>query len=76
MKNETLTKDDNIKFSIKSDTKIDNRARDEIFEVAKDGVSIEWTANVSEAMAVHRQSNGSKLYSINMHTGNKSLRHV
>lgn len=62
------------KYVMKGDIKVDNRGRDEIFEVTKDGVTLDLTANFTEASSVQKQSIGSRLYSINMQTGKKTLR--
>jgi hypothetical protein len=69
-----LLKKEDEKFCIKGEVKIDNRGREEVFEVQHNGVSLEWTANVSEALSAHKATPGSKLYAINMGTGNKTLR--
>ena len=73
MKSKAVVKEDK-KFSMTGEIKYDNRGRAEVYEVQHNGVSIDWTANVSEALASHKATPGSKLYAINMGTGNKTLR--
>lgn len=62
------------KYVTKGEIKVDYRNRPEVFEVKKDGVTVEWTANYTEAVSAQKQSQGSSLYSINMATGRKTLR--
>jgi len=71
-----VTKKGEEKFSMGKDVKNDNRGRDVVFEVQKDSVSVEWSANYVEALGVQRASMGSKLYEINMATGKKTLRAI
>ena len=70
---ERVKKEDE-KYSNGKDIKVDNRNREEVFEVAHNGVSIDWTANFSEAISTARSVIGSRVYSINMSTGIKTLR--
>lgn len=72
-KKELLLKDK--PFEMKGEVKIDNRGREKLFDVQHNGVTIEFTANISEALAVQRSSMGSILYSINTATGTRT-RHV
>ena len=74
--NELLKKEDNSRFEMRTDVKIDNRNREEVFEVVKHGVTLEWTANITEALGAFKQSMDSKIYSINMRTGIRTLRHA
>lgn len=57
------------KFEMKGDVKIDNRGREKMYDVQHNGVTIEFTANISEALAVQKHVLGSIMYSINMATG-------
>ena len=67
-----ITKEEE-RYVQKGDTKIDNRGR-EVFEVKKHGVTIDFTANITEALSAQRQSMGSVIYSINPNTGVKVQR--
>lgn len=62
------------KYVMKGEIKVDNRGREEVFEVKKDGVTIDWTSNITEALATAKTVMNSVVYSINMHTGVKTLR--
>lgn len=66
----TLLKDK--PFSMSAEIKIDNRGREKIFDVQHNGVTIEFTPNISEALASQKASIGSVLYSINTATGVKT----
>lgn len=62
------------RFVMTKDIRFDNRNRGEVFEVKKDGVTLEFTPNISEAQSAMRQSMGAKLYSINLGNGQRTLR--
>lgn len=69
-----LKKQEDKKFDMgRSEIKYDNRGRETVYEVQHNGVSIDWSVNVSEALASHKATIGSKLFAINMATGRKVL---
>ena len=62
------------KYVMKGDIKVDLRGRAEVFEVKHNGVSIDWTANFTEALSTQKNVFGSSVYSINTSTGIKTVR--
>ena len=66
--------DDKKPFSMGGDVKIDNRGRDCLFETKHNGVTVEWSANISDALAAARSKLGAQVYEINLSTGKKTLR--
>lgn len=62
------------KFVMKSDIKFDNRGRAEVFEVKHNGVTLEWSANITDAIAAQKQTLNSQIFVINMNTGARTLR--
>ena len=63
----------NDKFAIKSDGARGNdlSKRDVIYEVKKDGVTLDMTANYQEAISHQRGSPNSVVYALTTNTGNK-----
>lgn len=67
-------KKEDEKYVQKGEIKVDSRGREEVFEVKHNSVTIDWTANITEALSTAKTVMNSVVYSINMSTGLKTLR--
>jgi len=68
-----LLKKEDEKFCIKGEIKIDNRGRDFVYEVKHNGVTLDWTANISEALSSAKATLRATIYAINMLSGLKTI---
>lgn len=56
------------------EVKVDWSKRETVFEVKHNGVSLDWSANLLEAMATAKATMGAVIYEINRQTGVKRAR--